>query len=266
MSGPGQHDADAHKDAGATTDVAHWDEMLKRARPPKIYPTWHATWGRHGAFLKLIERYTGPLEGKRVAELGGAGSVRLLAMAKYRRCHVVAIDFSKARLVETERMFSLNGAQLECVHGDMFELARDGEFDLVTHWGVIEHFTHPERVLEVCARMMKPGGAVVFGMPNMKALGAALWRRKSPVGWATHIYHSDELVAEACRSAGLVLRHSFHWGAPMLQNTAWEARDWWLRAVTVGQYAVGGVGKVLPVFQFGHRLISSERGFVATRA
>lgn len=254
---------DETHDVGATTDVAHWDRLLRsRAETPKRYPSWHAVWGRRGVFIELMERHCGPLWGRRIVELGGACSVRLLSLARFRNCEVVAVDFSQARLDATEALFAAHGASVECVHADMFAFEAD-PFDVVTHWGVIEHFDRPAAVLGASARLVRPEGTVVFGMPNMNAWGARLWRQHAPASWATHIYHSDEVISEACAESNLDLTARFHWGAPLLKIVEWEDPNRWLRMVSACQIGAFGLGKVLPIFKWGNPRISTERAFVA---
>ncbi|MCB9559555.1 MAG: methyltransferase domain-containing protein [Kofleriaceae bacterium] len=250
---------------GAITDADYWDGFLDARAAATRIPSWHGTWGKHGAFLRLLTRHCGSLRGARVIELGGACSVRLMSLARFAACDAVALDFAPQRLAVTKQMFQANGAQVECVAGDLFEYRPTRPFDLVTHWGLLEHFERPAAVMEASARLLRPGGLVAFSMPNMEALGAQLWRSRCPRNWATHIFHSDSVVHEACHAAGLELTATYHWGPPMLQISAWERDARWLHGVTLAQVALQGLAKATPVFQWGTRLLSMERAFVARR-
>ena len=42
----------------------------------------------------------------------------------------------------------------------------DASFDLISIWHVLEHLPTPDVTLEVCARTLKPGGALLIAVPN----------------------------------------------------------------------------------------------------
>jgi 2-polyprenyl-3-methyl-5-hydroxy-6-metoxy-1,4-benzoquinol methylase len=49
-------------------------------------------------------------------------------------------------------------------------LLKDGGFDAVTMWYVIEHFTGPGEVLEAIRRILKKGGVLAFSTPSFKGI------------------------------------------------------------------------------------------------
>jgi len=252
--------------AGPVTDRDYWDASWAASAEIKPIPGWHATWGRRGVFLSLMRRHVGRsiVDDARAIELGGAMSPRLMALVQWAGCAGTALDYSPSGLAATRAMFAAHGVGVDCVAADMFTYEAERPFDLVTHWGLIEHFARPEVVLEASARLVRPGGVVAFGMPNMRAWAAHLWRTKSPQSWSRHIYHSDEVIRDACAMAGLELTSSFHWHVPLVARP-WESPERWLKALTMIQTGLYGVAKFLPVFRWGTAAVSCERAFVAIR-
>jgi 2-polyprenyl-3-methyl-5-hydroxy-6-metoxy-1,4-benzoquinol methylase len=53
----------------------------------------------------------------------------------------------------------------------------DAHFDVVTLWNVIEHVPDPPATLREIARILRPGGLVVMGTPNVDALDAHVFGR-----------------------------------------------------------------------------------------
>lgn len=97
--------------------------------------------------------------------------------------------------------------------------ATDGAFDLVFCNHVLEHVPDDVAALREMARVTRPGGLVVLGVPNE---GAATWqlayRLQPSVRRSTdhvHFYTAASL-RERCRDAGLVVEHVEHvgWGVP----------------------------------------------------
>jgi 2-polyprenyl-3-methyl-5-hydroxy-6-metoxy-1,4-benzoquinol methylase len=221
-------------------------------------------WGRHGVFVRVLRRQVGSLQGKRIVELGGAGSRFLLAAAKWEGAHVTAVDYSVPGLDRLKALFEANQCSVATVCADLFAWqAPPADAEVVFHWGLLEHFPDPVPLMQLSARLLKPGGAVVFSMPNMRAIGAGLWRLWSPQSWAQHLYHSDEAVDHACRAAGLHMVRRFYWGPIMLQHGPWERTGLLPSVMTVLQRTCNLVNRLTLVYAHGTSRLSRHRGFVA---
>jgi SAM-dependent methyltransferase len=211
----------------------------------------------------MLRRRVGPLDDLRVIELGGAVSYRALALAKWHRARVVISDYSPVGLARTDAIFAANQCPVTTIFGDFFALdLGDERFDLVMHFGVLEHFTDVAGVLRVCAKLLEPGGTIFFTMPNMEAWGASFWRRWAMKNWNTHIFHPDDAIASACDSLGLRLAVAFHAGSPLFKVGAWERRTVGTRILTSAQHTANRIGKVVPIYDRGLRRVSRYRGFV----
>ena len=195
-------------------DAQYWNSWWEHHVPFPFPPATERQYGTRGYFLRTMDAQ-GLIPGQTVVELGGVMSFRLLSLAKWRAMKATAVDYAGSGLQLTARWFAQNGCDLETIEADFYSLPQTRQFDLVTHWGVAEHETAPSPLLALCARLLKPGGLMVFSMPNMRGPGAHLWRRWSPVTWARHIYHSDPTIREAAARAGLDCKSLFH-GAPYI--------------------------------------------------
>ncbi len=251
---------------GELTDVAYWDTVWQRLNRVSVISAHDRRFGRRGEFLRMVQRYVGKLDSPSVLELGGAWSYKALALAKWWGASVSIIDQSPVGIATTQTMFEVNGCTAEIILGDFFRHSFGGrKFDLVLHFGLLEHFSDPAPVIRLCADLPTEGGNLLFTMPNMAAWGAALWRRWAPCDWSKHIYHTDDALKSACEAAGLELTQVFYWGPPILQIALWERKGLLPKLVTLAQGMVNLPGKLLPVYDRGWRTLSMHRGFVATR-
>jgi len=223
--------------------------------------------GRDGLFLKLVRRYAGDIRGKSVVELGGGGnSMRLLALAKWLDVEATVVDFSEEGLRVVEKLFAANGCRVRLISADLNTWVPEAPFDVVTHWGVLEHFLDPRPLLATSAAALKPGGSLMFYMPNMEALAARLWKRWSPANWGVHIWHSDELVLRNMHELGLTDIQSFHYGIPFVKMAPWEQASPIQLPFDLLQKIASASARILPIYhRVGHRKISMERGFSARR-
>jgi 2-polyprenyl-3-methyl-5-hydroxy-6-metoxy-1,4-benzoquinol methylase len=249
------------------TDPAYWDAQWAHEAAGRKIKEWHPYFGRRGIFLRTMRAHLGELRGLRVLDVGGGGAnYSLLALAKWGGMAASAIDYSPVALRVLRRTFSANDQDVLSYLGDF--LTRDPagqEFDLVAHWGVLEHFLDPTPLLAACRRWLSPTGRLVFSMPNMKAYAARLWRELSPENWKVHVLHEDDVLERSCAKAGLKLVDSFYFGFPALKMADPERWGGFApKLLTLGQRALNATAFIYP-YAGGSEKLSSQRGFVATR-
>jgi 2-polyprenyl-3-methyl-5-hydroxy-6-metoxy-1,4-benzoquinol methylase len=223
-------------------------------------------YGPRGYFLKAMDRHCGSLVGKSLLELGGCMSQRLIALAKYRDMKATAIDYAPAACEKSRQFFYRNGREIEVLCGDFFSREFDGkQFDLVTHWGVLEHQVDPIPLIRRSVEFCAPGGKLIFSMPQMRGPGAWLWRKFSPSTWANHIYHPDQKILECFSQLQWTCKPIF-FGPPLIHMTPSDlkgALGWFLeKCQNLAGYYFARAG--MP-YQYGLPFISANRGFVACK-
>jgi SAM-dependent methyltransferase len=96
-----------------------------------------------------------------------ARNTRILAWAARQGARAYGIDISAPTVIQAGAAFE--GTPNGC-HGavaDVRELPfRDASFDAIYSMGTIEHFEETERAVEEMARVLKPGGRAIVGVPN----------------------------------------------------------------------------------------------------
>jgi 2-polyprenyl-3-methyl-5-hydroxy-6-metoxy-1,4-benzoquinol methylase len=257
------------KRAGEVTDVDYWDQnWASNGVPSRPLARWNPVYGEDGLFTRMVRRELGDLRGKRVLDIGAGGAnYRLLGLARWAGAEVSAIDYSRVGLDVLEQTFAANGATVTTYLGDFLDHDFGGAgFDVVVHWGVLEHFVDPEPLLAASARALAPGGRTLFSMPNMEALAAHLWRTRSPMSWSKHVLHREDAIREACGRVGLHFDRAFHFGVPFLHIAEFERGSTRVsRILAGGQRLLEGSSLLLRYLPWGSRRLSTERGFVATR-
>lgn len=94
-----------------------------------------------------------------------ARNTRILVWASERGARVYGIDISGPTAAQARAAFTRN--DLRCAVSDVRDLPfRDASFDAIYSMGTIEHFDETERAVEEIARVLKPGGRAIIGVPN----------------------------------------------------------------------------------------------------
>ena len=163
--------------------------------------------------LDWIDRAVG-LVGKKVLDVGCGGGILAESMAA-RGAAVTGIDLSDKALAVARLHLLESGQKADYRKIAAEELAADmpASFDVVTCLEMLEHVPDPASTVRACARLVRPGGTVVFSTLNRNpksylfaVIGAEYVLKLLPRG--THDYarfiRPAELVRH-CRDAGLTV-------------------------------------------------------------
>ncbi len=99
-----------------------------------------------------------------------AKNTRILAWAGHRGARAYGIDVSEPTVIQARAAFDMRPRgrhRLQGAVADVRDLPfRDASFDAIYSMGTIEHFDETERAIEEMARVLKPGGRAIVGVPN----------------------------------------------------------------------------------------------------
>ncbi|MCA9064654.1 MAG: methyltransferase domain-containing protein [Planctomycetaceae bacterium] len=100
--------------------------------------------------------------GDRVLEVGcGAGG--FLQRLKSSHVEAMGLELNEA----AARHAGENGLHVECCPLHRFAEKNERGFDVVCHFEVLEHVSNIRSFLEDCLRLLRPGGKLLFALPNM---------------------------------------------------------------------------------------------------
>src|SRR5262245_43451581 len=162
-------ETEGHEPHRELTDAAYWNGIWAKAASVEHLSPADRRFGRDGTFMHMIRRRVGDLAGQRVLEVGAGGvNYRLLALNRWAGARVTGVDYSDVGLELLTKLFRINGAEVDAVPGDFLHIVLSrADFDLVVHWGLLEHFNDPVPILRACCAALRAGGRVLFSVPNM---------------------------------------------------------------------------------------------------
>jgi SAM-dependent methyltransferase len=104
--------------------------------------------------------------GRMVLEVGCGAGVDLARFARG-GARVTGVDLSPSAIELARTNFAQQGltGRLEVADGEDLPFP-DGEFDLVYAHGVVQYTARPQRLVDECRRVLKPGGLAIFQVYN----------------------------------------------------------------------------------------------------
>jgi len=122
---------------------------------------------------RLFTEHFPPLEGLKILKTDlwdEAKNTRILAWASRQGACAYGVDISKPTVIQARTAFdTCRGARhaLKGAVGDVRDLPfGDASFDAIYSMGTIEHFDETERAVGEIARVLRPGGRAIVGVPN----------------------------------------------------------------------------------------------------
>jgi len=153
--------------------AAHNVDPAEIAKFEELAARW---WDPHSEFkplhdinplrLDYIDRLE-PLHGKRVVDVGCGGGLLSEGMAA-RGAQVTGIDMGEAPLSVARLHLYESGLEVDYrqITAERMADEQPGAFDIVTCLEMLEHVPAPDSVIAACARLVRPGGLVVFSTIN----------------------------------------------------------------------------------------------------
>ena len=155
-----------------------------------------------------------PLAGLRVLDIGCGGGLVAEPMARL-GADIVGIDATARNIAVASLHASRAGLAVDYRHATAEELVADGErFDAILNLEVVEHVVAPEPFIGACARMLKPGGAMIVATLNRtaKAWALAIVGAEYVLGWLPRGTHRWDKFVRPAELAAALRRHGLEIG------------------------------------------------------
>ncbi len=142
--------------------------LMNRAEVGVVHsPPWR--WLERGYVVPVLQRFGGRLPpGTVAAEIGcGSGYGCRLILEQFGAARVDAVDLDSAMINRASRRLARYGDRVRLAHGSATDLraavgAGDGAYGAVFDFGIIHHIPGWRSAIGEAARVLGPGGAVLF--------------------------------------------------------------------------------------------------------
>jgi 2-polyprenyl-3-methyl-5-hydroxy-6-metoxy-1,4-benzoquinol methylase len=167
---------------GRKTEQAYWDAAWRlsvRARLPSRLNVGILN------LMRLLKKHVRP--DSRYLEIGCAPGKMLAWVASVCKAETSGLDYSEAGITQCRLLFEALGLNINLYHDDIFNHhLPPASFDVVTSFGVIEHFDDARPVVQRHLDLVKPGGMALIIVPNYGGIYGSLARRFDAPNLALH--------------------------------------------------------------------------------
>ena len=116
-----------------------------------------------------------------VLEIGGAYGEYLMYLHDRFHHQVSSLDYSSEGNEATRNRFIQAGKEVRIIQRDLFSNLSDlPRFDIVFSLGFIEHFDDPLPSITKHLELVKPGGILLLGVPNLGGIYKSVLRKTAP--------------------------------------------------------------------------------------
>ena len=171
-------------------------------------------------------------------ELGGFPGYYSVYLKKHLQLNVTLFDYFIHRGI-TENLLLANGLKsndVAIIEADLFSYPSQENFDLVSSFGLIEHFTDTKNIIEKHLCFLKPGGTLFITLPNFRGINGWVQRIFDPENYSKHHIHCMdlELLKETATGLGLTDIKTSYFGGFTVWLENWTKRSLLLRTFIRG--------------------------------
>jgi SAM-dependent methyltransferase len=164
---------------------------------------------------RLFTEHFPALEGLRILKTDlwdEAKNTRILAWASREGARAFGIDIAEPIVIQARAAFDTGRGARHCLQGAVADVRdlpfRDGSFDAIYSMGTIEHFDETERAVDEIARVLRPGGRAIVGVPNrydpfLRPLFATFLQAVGLYGYGYEKSYSRRALKQMLEQAGL---------------------------------------------------------------
>ena len=177
------------------SELGHSQEMKDALRDREAYANYRAD--KISEIAGYCRRWGVRLQDAVVLDLGCSDGAITAGYLSQGAAHVIGVDIDHEAVNRARQRFQ--DQRLEFRESSVSGMpVDDASIDTIICYDVFEHVSQPERILQECARVLRPGGKLLIATWGWwHPFAPHLWSTM-PVPWA-HLFFSERTVLRVCR-------------------------------------------------------------------
>ncbi|MES2808432.1 MAG: methyltransferase domain-containing protein [Bacteroidota bacterium] len=229
---------------------------------------WKAFWeSRIGLIFNIKRDYIfgdilGKLKAKQNAksaiELGGFPGYYAVYLKKYENMDTTLFDYfiHQGLINELLEVNGLKEGDINIIEADLFTYQPEKQYDMVTSFGLIEHFKDTKAIIETHLPFLNNDGVLFITLPNFKSINGWVQRKFDVENYNKHYIECMDpaLLAGIFKELGLKQVESYYYGkfSMWLENKGTQSAL--AKAFVKGLWFTGKV--VTKIFPFESKALS----------
>ena len=153
---------------------------------------------------------------KNAIELGGFPGYYSIYLKKYQGLDTTLFDYyiHEGLIKELLAKNGLKEGDINIIESDLFTYTPEEKYDLVTSFGLIEHFSDTASIIKTHLQFLKPGGTLFITLPNFTGVNGWVQKSFDKENYDKHYINcmNPAFLAETCRQLGLKEVESYYHG------------------------------------------------------
>ncbi|RYF80094.1 MAG: methyltransferase domain-containing protein, partial [Chitinophagaceae bacterium] len=185
-------------------------------------------------------------------ELGGFPGYYTIYLTRFQKLDTTLFDYYIHRDI-IKKLLVANGLteqDITIIEADLFSYTPEKQYDLVTSFGLIEHFNDTRAIIQTHLQFLKPGGTLFITLPNFTGVNGWVQRKFDRENYDKHNIKSMnlQLLTDSCKALGLKEVECYYSGkfSTWLENKTQQGGL--VKAFVKGIWLAGKVfTKIIPV-------------------
>jgi SAM-dependent methyltransferase len=178
------------------TEKQYWENYWRAAKSGALEIIRSPRGLSINAILDVFDKYLPVNDNFHALEIGGAPGQYLIYMARNFKYHIHSLDYSKVGNEKTLQNLKLAKIDVNVYERNLFSRNFSNglpQFDIVYSLGFIEHFENLTEVVKKHLDLLKPGGILVLGVPNLGGIYKLFLERTAPQHLEIHNLNSMKI-------------------------------------------------------------------------
>jgi len=159
--------------------------MHEKKISPKGFRAWLGNPPARKILHQIIDKNFASDNTRSVIEIGCAPGERIIDFASRYRYIPYGVEYTEVGVISTRDKFKAYGIpENHCIYSDVFDPLFQNKykntFDSVISFGVIEHFTNVNEIINAHLNILKPGGTLLVMIPRLQGIYLPLTKLLSP--------------------------------------------------------------------------------------
>ncbi|MFI5158282.1 MAG: class I SAM-dependent methyltransferase [Sphingobacteriales bacterium] len=153
---------------------------------------------------------------KNAIELGGFPGYYSVYLKKYQGLSTTLFDYyiHEGLIKELLNKNGLKDGDIKIIESDLFNYTPNEKYDLVTSFGLIEHFSDTASIIKTHLQFLKPGGTLFITLPNFTGVNGWVQKNFDKENYDKHYIDcmNPAFLAKTCKQLGLKEVESYYHG------------------------------------------------------